>query len=393
MRFQGTIDIRPLTVRGTFGIAWKLVCRRAGALVGYVLVITLITALIIAAALSPIAADLIKAAVSGGDFGDGMDVVVDAVISLLLLGVAALVIALVITPAFNGTLYGELSSRIYADGASCGMLLKRGRYSLKRCFTTAMCLIVCSVAVNMAVSLVSSAVSGAATFTGMFSALPSLLYSFDGSLGEAEGAIAAMLGGSGPALIALLCGVSLFTLAVKLCAQSFLCMTYPVTINENAKNFDAVGRSMKLGARRFGRVLACRVLFELLRFAVYLAAAVLCALAALAVTALKAPDAALGVVIGLTFALTLVIGAVFAAYSPAIDTVLYFDARVRLEGNAFMLPPESAYGRAPSAQQAPEAQAPVQQAPEAEPEFIRNDLPENGIDNNNTNDDGGEHGA
>lgn len=404
MKYQGTMDIRPLTVRGTFGIAWKLVCRRAGALLGYVLLITLISALIIAVALSPILADVIKAAVSGNGFTDGVSVAVDAVISILLVGIAALVYALVITPVFNGTVYGELSSRIYADGASCGTLIKRSKYSLRRYFTIAMCLIVCSVVVNMVTSVLTSTVSGVASITGAFSAIPSIIFESSASFGALESAIEAAIGGFGGALVALIAGILLFTAAVELCAQSFLCMTYPAAVNENVKNFDAVGRSLKLASKRFGRVLACRVLFGLLRFAVYLAVAILAAIATVIITAADGSAALIAAVVALTFLLTLAVGVVFAAYSAALDTVMYFDARVRLEGNAFMLPVQSnhtqpVYDNAYSAPAQDEAQPPytaqapsgAEETPQYESEFIRDDMPQDNNDNNQN--DGGEHGA
>ena len=79
MRFEGPIDIRPLTVRGTLGIAWQIVRRSFASLFFYALLMQLILALGLFVAFSPVLGSVIK-----GSF-DGFDFVVEILVALMLL--------------------------------------------------------------------------------------------------------------------------------------------------------------------------------------------------------------------------------------------------------------------------------------------------------------------
>ncbi|HWQ58243.1 MAG TPA: hypothetical protein VN540_04415 [Clostridia bacterium] len=334
MRFEGPIDIRPLTVRGTFGIAWKLVRRNFGSVFLYVLLMQLILALGALAVFSPVLSSIIK-----NDY-ESAELALKLILTLPLLFVFLVAAALLYYPILNGVLYGEMSSRIYADGASCKMLFKRSKYALKRFFTTFLSLIVCGIVLSIAQSIISSLFGGIFGFAGIVAALPSFVTGdmmgspWSGSFGDPL----SILSGLGAGFLAYFAFLFLLSMAITLCGQCFICFTYPVAVNENTFHFDAVGRSIKLTSKRFGRILGVKALYIAIVICIEI---VITALTLLVMTLLldSSDPALLTAGIALYAALMLVSAclATFSMlYSPAIDTVLYYDARVRLEGRAWL---------------------------------------------------------
>lgn len=336
MRFEGPIDIRPLTVRGTLGIAWQIVRRSFASLFFYALLMQLILALGLFVAFSPVLGSVIK-----GSF-DGFDFVVEILVALMLLLLFLLAYVLLFNPVLQGTLYGELSSRMYANGASCTMLFRRSKHSLKRFFTTALCLIVCGIAISTAESILSGISGGIFGFAGVAAALPSML------AGSFTGNPLDILTSLGAGMFVFLGIVSLLSWGIMLCGQSLICFTYPVVVNENLSNFDAVGRSIKLTSKRFGRVLGCKLLFFAALLIIQTVLSLACALVlAFSVDAFAA-NAAWSVPLIIVLALaSIVLGTIATVYAPALDTVLYYDARTRAEGRAWLGMDQPAAGSAP----------------------------------------------
>lgn len=104
---------------------------------------------------------------------------------------------------------------------------------------------------------------------------------------------------------------------------------FPAAVNEPVKNFAAVGRSIKLVWKRLGRVVGCMFILCGITLAVAL-------LFGAAMTASEFLPTAAAVIV-IVLALVLYIGLIIflSLYQPAMLTVLYFDARSRLEGTSF----------------------------------------------------------
>lgn len=337
MKFEGPIDIRPLTVRGTFGIAWRLVKRNFASLFFYALLMQLILMLGIFVVLSPVLGSIVKGNFQRADF------VVGIIVSVLLLLVYVLAVILLFNPIFSGTLYGELSARIYANGASTGALFHRTKFSLKRFFTTAMCLIVCGIVIGIAQRIVSGIFGGVFGVAGIVASLPSTIAgslwngSWSGSWSGSWGSGLNLFSGLGAGLIAALMLVSLLSWGITLCGKSFICFTYPVAANESVFNFDAVGRSLKLTSKRFGRVFGCELIFNVILIAIEAVLGAFIALVLVLSMASSAANAAWAVpVVAVLSIASIVVNTIAATFSPALDTVLYYDARTRVEGRAWL---------------------------------------------------------
>lgn len=326
MKFDGPIDVRPLTMRGTFGIAWKLVRRGFGSILGYAILMQLLLLLGTLVVVSPILGSVIKGDFESVDFGVGL------LVALLLLLVYTLAYILVYVPMFSGTLYGEYSARVYANGAAAGTLLKRGKFSLRRYFTTAMALVACGIIVGIAQSIVQGIASGVLGFVGLFAMMPSMINS--AMLNSPE----AMLSGLSAGMIVFVLLLSLLSAGVTLAAQSILCFTYPVAANESAFHFNAVGRSIKLAFSRFGRVIGCKLLLGAIFTGIELVLVALVLLVLALMGALTSDTLTTEGIAALSlYAVIQMALAVFATlYTPALDTVLYYDARVRLEGRGWL---------------------------------------------------------
>lgn len=264
-------------------------------------------------------------------------------VMLTLLG--SLLLALLVAPVYSGTLYGEMSARIYGSASSVGLMLKRSKYSLKRFFTTTLCYMLAAFAIAFVVNILSSVLVTFVTLFTALGALPSLLSS---------GAFHAGAGMIVPVVLGVL-----LLLVIELVGMSFLLFVYPIAVNEPVKNFAAVKRSFQLVWKRFGRVLGC----ELIVLGVAFLAALLIILCfALALSLASAAAAVLGVLATLGYAAFVLF---LGPYEAALATVLYFDSRVRLEGTAWLGEPEQPQE---SAQPDPAWQEPVQQPGDGSPE-------------------------
>ena len=118
MKFEGPMDIRPLSMRGTFGIAWAILRRNFGAAFLYALAMQLLLALGALVAASPMLVGLIKSF----NGADDLEIVLNVIVGALLLSAYGLAASLVFNPMFAGTLYGDFSARIYAPGAPAAKL-------------------------------------------------------------------------------------------------------------------------------------------------------------------------------------------------------------------------------------------------------------------------------
>lgn len=313
------IPIRPLTMRGVFGITWAIMKRRLMSIVLFTFVIYCAVAAVLALFAVPVI----------GSFSDMIEGSVSSA-ALIILGVIAMLIValavwLVLCPIVNGTVYTEMSMRVYGQSSSFSQLFIRSRFALKRFFTLSLCQSLASWIAGIAISLINSLLTAIFTVGSVFGAFLSVLndtdmfvrgYEYDSALG-----------------IVLIAIAVLISLIVSLCVKVPLSFTYPAAVNENKKNFAAVGRSLTLGFKRYGRTLWAKLLFTFFAFmAVMIAYALIVAIAAIGYLALKRFAIAETVLIVFAVAALLFITAFIGTYSAALDTVLYLDTYVRTDG-------------------------------------------------------------
>ncbi len=329
MREYEPIRIRPLTLRGVFGITWKVFSRRFGALLGYHALYLLVAFLIIGIALLPILQPLLSldAAAWNSIESSGADafrIVGGLLVALLLLMLSSLLLSLLIMPIYSGTMYGEMSARIYGSASSVGLMLRRSKFSLKRFFTTTLCNMLAALGISLVVRLVTSVFTSFITISAVFNAVPYLLE---------EGAEGFFHAGAGLVIPFIL--LFIVMVAVQLAGSAFLLFVYPVAVNEPVKNFAAIKRSFTLVGKRYGRVFGCTLIVA--------GITLLPALLAVAGFALSvALGGTAGVVLGVLSALLyLAIIILLSPYEMALATVLYFDSRTRLEGTAWLGEPEA----------------------------------------------------
>jgi hypothetical protein len=103
---------------------------------------------------------------------------------------------------------------------------------------------------------------------------------------------------------------------------SFITFVYPVAITEKTYHFNAVGRSFKLVAKKFWKVLGINILVYLL---VYIVIGAITGLALIA--AVLSP-----VDIMFQQVITLLISALATPIIYIAAAILYFDVRIRVEG-------------------------------------------------------------
>lgn len=365
MKFEGPIDMRPLTVRGTFGIAWQLLRRGFASVFLYALLMQVLLLLGIFVVVSPMLASIIKGSFSGFDF------VVEVIVAFLLMLVYFLAVALLFTPIYSGTLYGEFSSRFYAHGASCSLLFHRAKHSLKRYFTTALCLYVCAIAISFVQSILSGMTGGILGFAGLAAALPSAIVggAWNGTWNWSGGNPFALLSGMGAGVVIAMVLMGLFSFAITLGASSFICLTYPVAVNESVMNFDAVGRSFKLTSKRYGRVLGCKLLYGAVLVGIEGALGILGAVVlalSMDFDAMALAPVAYGV-LGVIALASIFVSILASLFTPALDTVLYYDARTRVEGRAWLGMDAAAQTQAPVDGQAGTVYEPLQQQADKNP--------------------------
>jgi hypothetical protein len=131
----------------------------------------------------------------------------------------------------------------------------------------------------------------------------------------------------------------LFTLifiAAMLIGPVLLGFVFPVAVNEGIKNFKAVGRSFKLVTKRFRRVLGANLLVGAVLFVVFIA--FVFAVMYIATNRFAGPfdSANLKIMFYVIFGIEALVTLLLLPYGAALNTVLYFDARVRTEGEGWL---------------------------------------------------------
>lgn len=355
------IPIRPLTLRGVFGITWAVIKRNFLSAVMYTVIWTLIMLLSFGICALP--------AIIGIASLNRAGVAALAALSVVLVFLWAFAIWLVVNPILYGSLYTEMSMRVYGQSSSLSMLFRRTGFTLKRFFTLNLCQSLGSAVASIAASTVSSLLTSLITAGGMMGlmmgAVRSSLLS-GGTIHTIEDLTAL---GAGFFITMLLIG--LVNMLIGICASVPLVFTYPVAVNEKKKNFDALGRALNIGFKRYGRALGTTLIataaFTLIEIIVSFALGLAIGFSA------AAGNIALTIVFAVLLLLAVMfIGAIATVYTTALNTVLYQDAHTRELGSGINEP-------APAAPQTPQNDAPAGQGaygpaayepPAEEPEFI-----------------------
>lgn len=366
------IPMRPLTMRGVFGITWAVTKRHFFAGVMY----TLIWVLIAAAVLALCAAPAVIGIVANNAGQEGGVAALVALSVIILMFVAALAIWLVLEPIMNGGLYTEMSMRIYGQSSTLSQLFRRTGYTLKRYFTLNLCQYVGRLVAGIAVSLISSVLTGIVTAGGMMGAIMSAARKglFDSGAVQDISEAASL----GAGFIASLIIIWLINMVLAICATVPLAFTYPVAVNEDKKNFSALGRGLNLAFKRYGRILGVSLIVALVFM---LIALIISAIFGVVLgISLAAGSTAAVVICAVVMAIAMLfLAAIETNYSAALYTVLYYDAYTREFRGSVNDPAPNAYVHdapvqaqpcdAPANEYAPEAQnEPV--APAEVPEFV-----------------------
>ncbi len=314
--------IRPLTLRGVFGITNKLLRRRTGTLLGYHALYVLFTLLLTAPSVLVMVFSMLSLEKSTSDFSSSFSSSASEVFSFIggffgsmfLIILASLAVSLLLTPIVSGTIYSEMTARVYGQASSLSQMLRRSKYSLKRFFTTTLCNMLSAWGISFAVSLVTGLLAGVVL---VFAVIGSIAALAEGEVALGAGAIITFI------------FVYLLVLALAAAAGSLLSFVFPVAVNEPVRNFAAVGRSIKLVWKRLGRVVGCTFILCGIAFLIaFISAGAMAAADFL-------PPAAAAVVLILASLLYIALIMFLSLYQPALATVLYFDARARLEGTSF----------------------------------------------------------
>lgn len=365
------IPMRPLTMRGVFGITWAVTKRHFFAGVMYTLIWVLIAAAVLALCAAPAVIGIVA-----NNAGQEGGVAALVALSVILMFVAALAIWLVLGPIMNGGLYTEMSMRIYGQSSTFSQLFRRTGYTLKRYFTLNLCQYVGRLVAGIAVSLISSVLTGIVTAGGMMGAIMSAARKglFDSGAVQDISEAASLSAG----FIALLIIIWLINMVLAICATVPLVFTYPVAVNEDKKNFSVLGRGLNLAFKRYGRILGVSLIVALVFM---LIALIISAIFGVVLgICLAAGSTAAVVICAVVMAVAMLfLAAIEANYSAALYTVLYYDAYTREFRDSVNDPAPNAYVHdapvqaqpcdAPANEYAPEAQnEPV--APAEVPEFV-----------------------
>jgi hypothetical protein len=313
------IPIRPLTMRGVFGITWAITKRRFFSAVMYTLIWLLISTAVLVLFAAP--------AVIGFSSGETSTAAGFGALSILLVLLWAAAQWLVVNPILYGGIYTEMSMRIYGQCSNAGKLFSRTGFSLKRFFTLNLCQSVGSWIAGIAVSIVGGTLSSIITAGSMMSAV--IKVSGRGLMGGsvAINSLEDLITLGSSFIVPIVLSILINALA-SICAVVPLAYTYPVAINENKKNFSALGRGVSLGFKRYGRTLLATLIASVVFGAI---SAVVCALFGVGLGFSLAYESLAGVIIFfvLIFAAAYFIAAVKLCYLAALHTVLYHDAHTR----------------------------------------------------------------
>ena len=167
----------------------------------------------------------------------------------------------------------------------------------------------------------------------------------------------------------------LINMVLAICATVPLAFTYPVAVNEDKKNFSALGRGLNLAFKRYGRILGVSLIVALVFM---LIALIISAIFGVVLgICLAAGSTAAVVISAVVMAVAMLfLAAIEANYSAALYTVLYYDAYTRGSVNdpapnapVHDAPVQAQPCDAPANEYAPEAQnEPV--TPAEVPEFV-----------------------
>lgn len=356
------IPIRPLTMRGVLGITWTIVKRGFFSAAAYAAAWTIIAILVLGLCALP--------AILGVTSGNAPQMAALAVLSVVLMFVFSLAMWLVINPILSGGLYTEMSMRLYGQSSSLSALFKRTGFTLRRFFTLNLCQSLGQAVAGIAASMISSVLYGIVAAGGMFGTVMSAMRSglFErGMMGSLEETISL-----GAGFMAVMVITALVSAGIGLCASVPLALTYPVAVNEGKKNFDALGRGLDLGFRRFGRIL-CATLIAMLAF--MLIEVIICAIFGIAIGACAAAGSTAAVIVlaVATAVVMLLLGAGMSAYTAALNTVLYHDAHARELAGTGEPVRNAVTADADAGESAPEAQNEPAAPASEEPEFVEKD--------------------
>lgn len=356
------IPMRPLTMRGVFGITWAVTKRRFFAGVMYTLIWVLIAAAVLALCAAPAVIGIVA-----NNAGQEGGVAALVALSVILMFVAALAIWLVLGPIMNGGLYTEMSMRIYGQSSTLSQLFRRTGYTLKRYFTLNLCQYVGRLVAGIVLSLISSVLTGIITAGGMMGAIMSAARKglFDSGAVQDISEVASL----GAGFIASLIVLWLINMVLAICVTVPLELTYPVAVNEDKKNFPALGRGLNLAFKRYGRILGVSLIVALVFM---LIALIISAIFGVVLgISLAAGSTAAVVICAVVMAIAMLfLAAIETNYSAALYTVLYYDAYTREFRGSVNDPAQNAPVQAQpcDASVAPEAQS--EYAPEAQNEPV-----------------------
>jgi hypothetical protein len=250
-----------------------------------------------------------------GNFGSFFRTMMSGFVFAVLANMISLVNLLVLQPIYQGSVYTEMSHRIYGESSGLGTLFRRCGFMLKRFFTTYLCYWLVLTGISLAVGLVFMilflCVSVAAAMSFIASAV-------------SAGFIVSMV---------------LFTLifiAAMLIGPVLLAFVFPAAVNEDIKNFKAIGRSFKLAGKRFRRVLGANLLVGAVLFVVFIV--FMFAVMYISTNGFAGPfdSANLKIMFYVIFGVEALVTLLLLPYGAALNTVLYFDARVRTEGEGWL---------------------------------------------------------
>lgn len=250
-----------------------------------------------------------------GNFGWMFDAMISGLIFTVLADLVGLVNLLVLQPIYQSSVYTEMSRRIYGEASDLRTLLRRCGFMLKHFFTTYLCYWLVVLGISIVVGLVFM-----------------ILFFF-------AAAIAAISFITTSVPVGFIVTMILFVLvfiAAMLIGPMLLSFVFPAAVNENIKNFKAVGRSFKLVGKRFWRVLFANLLVGAVMFLVF--AILLIAVLISFLGDVSGPESMgdLKPMFYVIFGVEALISLLLIPYSAALNTVLYFDTRVRTEGEGWL---------------------------------------------------------
>lgn len=331
------ILVKPLKFRGVFGITWVIYKRGFFSMLVFTFLLTT-TVMLVTGALGLWNLSVINRfgdlnfnmdfrglssalpAPSGppafpGDFRSIFGTMLSGFVFTMIVDMISLVNLLVLQPIYQGSVYTEMSRRIYGEVSSLGTLLKRSGFMLKRFFTTYLCYLLVTMGFGIAVSIVFM-----------------ILFLF-GSVVVAMSFIASAVSAG---FIIMLVLFMLIFFAAMLIGPVLLSFVLPAAVNEDIKNFKAVGRSFRLVGKRFKRVIGADFLVmavvSVILFALIAVVSYFCT------NGFTGPFdfSNSGIMIYVMLGVEALISILLLPYGAALNTVLYFDARVRTEGEGWL---------------------------------------------------------